>query len=477
MPYTKRAVGHHNTNNHQRDNITVQSLLSKLIVMALVSLILLAGGCSGFGTFYTALTPDPSDSSETTSTQTKAHDAFAELLADNTEQIASPIIEPDSSSEQIAKSISKSGKWIDHTIKKGQSLIGILSRYGVSPHTVNKLVHSSKLAKRLQTIRTGHQMQLLISDNKELLELEYNASRTDTIKISKTDSGFIANLVSSDVTRKQSFVYGEIHNSLFADAKAAGLPDTLIMRLAEIFAWDIDFALHIHDGDTFAVLYETLSIDGQPIGTGDILAAEFINHGKAYHAVRFKDRKGHVNYYTPDGKGLRQAFLRTPVKFSRISSRFSLGRKHPVLNRIRAHKGVDYAAPRGTPVRATGSGKITFRGRKGGYGKVVILKHGTRYSSLYAHLSNYRKGQRVGTTVKQGDIIGYVGSTGLATGPHLHYEFRVAGVHKNPLTVKLPKTVSIPKKQMVAFETQTTPLLNALNKQTSIMLASSSSNK
>ena len=172
------------------------------------------------------------------------------------------------------------------------------------------------------------------------------------------------------------------------------------MQLSDIFAWDIDFALNIHTGDRFSVLYEQLSIDGESIGNGDILAAEFKNNGKVYRAVRYKDSNGHVNYYSPEGEGLRQAFLRTPVKFTRISSRFSLGRKHPVLNRIRAHKGVDYAAATGTPIRATGMGKIIYRGRKGGYGKVIILKHGSRYTTLYAHLSNFRRGKRVGSTVK-----------------------------------------------------------------------------
>ncbi|HFD12482.1 MAG TPA: peptidase M23 [Crenotrichaceae bacterium] len=455
-------------------------IISKLIVVVLITQVLLVSGCSGFGTFNSILEPEQTNRVTTTGQLDKGESHSARPQIDHIEtssltntQQASPEPNP----ELLVAPVSKVENWITHTIKKGQSLVGILNQYGVSTSESNALVKSSKIARRLQTIQAGRQLRLLLADNKDLLELEYKSNQTETIKISKTDSGFVSNLVSADVTREQSYVYGKIHNSLFTDAKAAGLPDTLIMRLADIFAWDIDFALHIHNGDTFSVLYEQLSIDGKPIGTGDILAAEFINHGKVYRAVRYKDNNNHVNYYSPDGKGLRQAFLRTPVKFSRISSRFSLGRRHPVLNRIRAHKGVDYAAAKGTPVRATGAGKIIHRGRKGGYGKVVILKHGSKYSSLYAHLSNYRKGQHVGSSVKQGDIIGYVGSTGLATGPHLHYEFRVAGVHKNPLTVKLPKSISIPKQELLAFQSQTTPLLQELNKQTNIMLASSSTVK
>lgn len=448
----------------------MQYIISRLFVIVLVTQVLLVGGCSGFGTFNTALTREQSHTDQTDTPTLGANESFDALLADSIEQTSLANSSQSGSTSVVPGSHPQD--WVTHTIKKGQSLIGILTSYGVSTEEINSLVRSGRLSRRLQTIQAGHELRILISGDKELLELEYKVSQTETIKISKTDSSFILNIVSTNVTRKQSFVHGEIHYSLFADAKAAGLPDRLIMQLAEIFAWDIDFALNIRKGDTFSVLFEELSIDGKPIGPGDILAAKFINHGKTYRAVRYRDSNGHVNYYSPDGKGLRQAFLRTPVKFSRISSRFSLGRKHPVLNRIRAHKGVDYAAAKGTPVRATGHGKIIYRGRKGGYGKVVILKHGSKYTSLYAHLSNYKKGQHVGSIVKQGDIIGYVGSTGLATGPHLHYEFRVAGVHKNPLTVKLPKSGSVPKKEMGAFQTQAALLLQELNKQTNIMLAS-----
>lgn len=453
----------------------MHQIISKLLLIVLTTQVLLVSGCSGFGPFNSKNWP-----SQDSSTQPDIRDSLANKQpVDNQQQdlVSFEQAYSETSPVLIEAPVAKAKNWITHTIKRGQSVVSIVAQYGVSTTESDILIKSSGIAQRLKTIQTGRQLRLLIADNKELLELEYKKNQTETIKISKTDSGFISNIVSADVTREKSYVLGKINNSFFADAKTAGLPDTVIMRLAEIFAWDIDFALNIRKGDTFSVLYEELSIDGKSIGAGDILAAEFTNHGKDYRAVRYKDKNGHVNYYSPDGRGLRQAFLRTPVKFSRISSRFSLGRRHPVLNRIRAHKGVDYAASRGTPVRATGSGKIIHRSRKGGYGKVVILKHGSSYSSLYAHLSNYRRGQRVGSTVKQGDIIGYVGSTGLATGPHLHYEFRVAGVHKNPLTVRLPKSSSISKLELAAFQIQTTPILKELDKQANILVASSLSNK
>lgn len=238
------------------------------------------------------------------------------------------------------------------------------------------------------------------------------------------------------------------------------------MQLANIFAWDIDFALNLREGDQFSVIYEKLYINNQFIGPGKILAAKFINRGKSITAVRYKNPEGKVSYYTSGGDSMRKAFLRTPIDFARISSHFNLKRRHPVLNRIRAHKGVDYAARTGTPIKSAGDGKITYRGRKGGYGRVVIIQHGQKYSTLYAHMSKYRKGQSKGSRVKQGQVIGYVGKSGLASGPHLHYEFRVNGVHRNPLTVTLPNANPIQKKYKADFLAKSKVLLEQLEQLT-----------
>lgn len=240
-------------------------------------------------------------------------------------------------------------------------------------------------------------------------------------------------------------VQGTIDSSLQEAAKKARLPEPLVDQLTQIFAWDIDFAINLHPGDRFTVVYERGGFNG----ADDIVAAEFTNRGKTYRAVRYIDKEGYANYYTPDGNALQKAFLSTPVDFARISSGFSLHRRHPVLNRIRAHKGVDYAARTGTPVKATGAGEVSFLGRKGGYGQVVIIQHGDRYETVYAHLSDYKGGLRQGSRVRQGETIGFVGQTGLATGPHLHYEFRIDGVHQNPLTAKISN--SIPVKSGSAF--------------------------
>jgi murein DD-endopeptidase MepM/ murein hydrolase activator NlpD len=220
------------------------------------------------------------------------------------------------------------------------------------------------------------------------------------------------------------------------------------------------------------VLYEEQYLDGENIGGGNILAAEFVNHGNRYQAIRYTDAGGKTDYYSLDGKSMRKTFLRTPVEFSRISSRFSLGRKHPILNRIRAHKGVDYAASRGTPIKATGNGKIVHRGKKGGYGNTIAIQHGSKYSTLYAHMSKYRTALKTGSKVKQGQTIGYIGSSGLATGPHLHYEFRVNGTHRDPLKVKLPGADPLNKKYMDDFHAKAENLMAQIDLIRDIRLAS-----
>lgn len=252
---------------------------------------------------------------------------------------------------------------------------------------------------------------------------------------------------------------GTVSSSLSEAGKKAGLSETLMDQLTQIFAWDIDFATNLHNGDHFTVVYERGGFNG----ADDIVAAEFVNRGRTYRAVRYIDKDGYANYYTPEGNALQKAFLSTPVDFARVSSGFNLSRRHPVLNRIRAHKGVDYAARTGTPVKATGNGAIAFLGRKGGYGQVIIIKHGDRYETVYAHLSRYKTGLQEGSMVRQGDVIGYVGQTGLATGPHLHYEFRIDGVHKNPLTAQVSNSIPVKSATLADFNSQITDSLAKLN--------------
>ncbi len=253
--------------------------------------------------------------------------------------------------------------------------------------------------------------------------------------------------------------HGVIESSFTLAAQDAGLSEDLILQLTNIFAWDIDFATNLDQGDQFTVVYATDSDSNS-----QILAAEFANQGRILTAIRYKDDEGLVNYYSPEGKPMRKAFLSAPLDYLKISSGFDMHRRHPILNRIRAHKGIDYAARTGTPVKAAGDGEIIFCGNKGGYGQVLIVKHDERHETLYAHLSDFRKNLQAGDVVKQGEVIGYVGQTGLATGPHLHYEFRVAGEHRNPEALNIEKSDPLHGAMLADFKEKTRATLNQLNR-------------
>ena len=340
--------------------------------------------------------------------------------------------------------------WRRVTIRPGDTLYDLFQRLDLGPAQVQQVLSAGRAARRLARLIPGEELELRLEGG-QLQELVYYPDSQRMLRLVREHGRFKAEMSERprDVWLGQASAV--IENSLFEAARKAGLSDRLTMELAEIFGWDIDFALDIRKGDRFSVLYEEFYRNGERIGEGHIVAAEFVNQGKTFRAVRYTTPDGRTDYYTPEGRSVRRAFLRTPVQFTRISSRF--GRRfHPVLNRMRVHKGVDYAAPRGTPVRAAGDGKVIFRGRKGGYGKVVIIQHGQRYSTLYAHLNGFARGIRAGKRVRQGQTIAYVGSTGLATGPHLHYEFRVNGVHRNPLTVRLPQAAPLKKAYRDQFQ-------------------------
>ena len=317
-------------------------------------------------------------------------------------------------------------------VKPGESTSDILSK--LNAYQSHKVVSASKDKSHMMVITTDKPREFkgfLSSDFETTRPLHFGR------RFNRYTHKFnMMNLAS---------VQGTIRTSLGDAARKANLSEPLLDQLTQIFAWDIDFAINLHPGDRFTVVYEKGGFNG----ADDIVAAEFTNRGRTYRAVRYIDKDGYANYYSPEGNPLQKAFLSTPVDFARISSGYSLHRRHPVLNRIRAHKGVDYAARTGTPVKATGAGAISFLGRKGGYGQVVIIQHGDRYETVYAHLSGYKGGLRQGSRVRQGEVIGYVGQTGLATGPHLHYEFRIDGMHQNPLTAKV--STSTPVKSGSAY--------------------------
>ncbi|HHH36928.1 MAG TPA: peptidase M23 [Gammaproteobacteria bacterium] len=355
------------------------------------------------------------------------------------------------------------GQWRTATVKQGDNLSLIFKRLGLSAAQLQQIVDLGEPTRALRRLYPGDTLRFNIDPQGRLLALIHEVSPTTTLRILRQDAGFQARLIERHPERRIRYASATIDNALFLAAQKAGLSDNITMELAGIFGWDIDFSLDIRKGDSFTVVYEELYLNGEKLRDGNILAAEFINRGRIHRAVRFTDDRGRSDYYSPDGRSMRKAFLRSPVAFTRISSRFSLGRRHPILHHIRAHKGVDYAAPRGTPIKATGDGKVVFKGTKGGYGKTIVIQHGSRYSTLYAHMSGFARGIRTGRRVRQGQVIGYVGSTGLATGPHLHYEFRVNGIHRNPLTVKLPDASPLPRRYLREFRRQAQPLLAQLD--------------
>ena len=327
--------------------------------------------------------------------------------------------------------------WKSTRVKKGDTLYVILKRLGLNTAAATLIARSDN-SDPLVRLVPGKTLHILSKDGRIGDEYIYENTPLTWVHAKRTDNSYeiVSKILPTTIHIRK--VNGEVISSLYAAAKVAGISDTLIMNMTEIFGWDIDFALNVQPGDRFKLIFEDVYVNGSKRSHGDILAAEFVNNGKTYRAIASRDKDGELRYYSPDGKSMQKTFLRTPVKFSRISSRFTKARYHPVLKKTRAHKGVDYAAGRGTPVRATATGRVIHAGRKGGYGNTVIISHGSTYSTLYAHLSSYSRGIAKGSKVKQGQTIGRVGSTGLASGPHLHYEFRINGKHVNPLTFRQP---------------------------------------
>ena len=324
------------------------------------------------------------------------------------------------------------------------------------------MTRSKPLAKKLARIAPRQEIEFYVDTKSRVTRLVHRPDRIRSLHVSRDGDIFTFEEIVELPDVSVASAAGVIDSSLFEAGQRAGLSDNLIMRMAEIFGWDVDFALDIRPGDRFALVFEEQFKHGEKIGEGPIIAAEFTNRDRRIRAVRYVDPTGRTDFFSPDGRSMRKAFLRTPVDFSRISSRFSFNRRHPILHKMRAHRGVDYAAPRGTSVRASGDGRVVFAGRNGGYGRTIILQHGSAYTTLYAHLSRFSKGVRPGKRVEQGQVIGYVGSTGLATGPHLHYEFRVRGVHRDPLKVRLPQAAPLAEGYMADFREKSKPLLAKL---------------
>jgi len=353
--------------------------------------------------------------------------------------------------------------WREERIHRGDTVASVLARLQVNDPKASSYLRAARDVRSLYHLVPGRTVRAVTTEDGALVSLRYLHGDGTELTVQRDGDAFLASEEPVQTESELMMASGEIETSLFAATDRAGMSDTVAIQLADIFSSEVDFHRDLRPGDRFSVVYEALYSNGEFIRTGRIVAAEFSNDGQVYRAVYFEDSRGHGGYYTPDGKNVRKAFLRSPLEFSRISSGFSTARFHPVLRTWRAHKGVDYAAPVGTRVKATAIGRVQFVGIKGGYGKVVILQHNNGYSTLYGHLSRFPKGIHVGQRVQQGELIGYVGMTGLATGPHLHYEFRINGVHQNPLRLALPPGPPITGELRPAFEQARAPLLERLD--------------
>jgi murein DD-endopeptidase MepM/ murein hydrolase activator NlpD len=367
-----------------------------------------------------------------------------------------------SASSQPAHEASLGFSTIEVVVSRNDTMDRLFRRFELNLSDLATLRNLPELRNEVDRLKPGELLRLTHRGG-DLIGLERKLSDSETLKVTRDANGFSSDVLENPLEVQRRTASATIQNSLFQAASDADLPDRVAFDLAEIFQYDIDFVLDIQPGDRFTVVYEEIFQDGEPLRVGKILAAKFVNDGREYRAVRYVDAGGQGEYFSPDGKSLRKAFIRAPVQFSRVSSRFNPARHHPVLNRIRAHKGVDYAAPVGTPVRAAGEGRVKFAGRQGGYGNVVELEHGSGVVTVYGHLSRFASQLRRGQHVDLGQVIAYVGMTGLATGPHLHYEYRVHGVHKNPQTVPLPDAEPIPAAEEDRFLLATADLVNLLD--------------
>lgn len=343
------------------------------------------------------------------------------------------------------------GYWREERIQRGDTLGSVLSRLGIDDVAAQNFLRNDARARPLYQLKPGKAVRVQADDNGRLLALSYLAQDGDLLSVKRAGDGFSAESAPPAFATRLQLRSSEIQSSLFAAADAVGLPDAVTMQLAEIFSGEVDFLHDLRRGDRFAVVYEMRELDGQSVGAGRIVAAEFVNKGNVYRAFSWQAPDGSDGYYAQDGKSLRKAFMRSPLEFTRITSGFSLARFHPFLQTWRAHKGVDFAAPTGTPVHATGDGKVATAGRQNGYGNVVILQHNGAFSTVYAHLSRFAAGMKPGARVAQGDVIGYVGQTGWATGPHLHYEFRVNNEQRNPMTIALPTAQPLPAAALAGY--------------------------
>lgn len=343
--------------------------------------------------------------------------------------------------------------WTEHEVQAGDNLSAIFIKVGLDAQDMYKVLNSNEEAQVLNKLYPGYQLSFNISEPGTLSQLKVLKSPIDGYLFTLDKDGYQVEPIQRIPEIIETFKEGVINDSLFMAGQKADIPAVSIMEMADIFGGVIDFILDPREGDNFSIVYEEKYLDGEFIGNGEIVAAQFTNQGSQYTAFRYESADGEVGYYNPEGESMRKAFLRTPLDVFRISSNFNLSRKHPILNTIRAHRGTDYAAPRGTPVRATSDGVVTWAARNGSFGKLIVIQHNGQFETKYAHLNDYAQDLKKGSRVRQGEVIGYVGTTGGSTGPHLHYEFLVNGEHKDPAKMldQMPKSNSLDPSELPRF--------------------------
>lgn len=413
--------------------------------VGIVGIALLFGGMTAFGTVQQS--DEPEINPETVIEELAL--SFGESLIDDTDQVY----------------------WREERFARGDTFMSFLNRLGVNSEDARTIVRQNGGAQFFRTIGPGMSVQAETSAQGDLYTLRLLSGRDSVVGLKREGDRFTEFDEAIPLTRSVQLSAGAISSSLFGSTDAAGLPDAIATQIAEIFSGDVDFHRDLRRGDRFSVVYEMYYHGGQAVKTGRVLAAEFVNNGRSFRAAWYEDKDGRGSYYAPDGKSLRKAFLRSPLEFSRVTSGFSR-RFHPILKQWRQHKGVDYGAPSGTRIRATADGIVDFVGRKGGYGNTVVLRHHAGITTLYAHMKGFGQGIRRGARVEQGQVIGYVGATGWATGPHLHYEFHVHGVHRNPLTIAMPSADPLPANKIREFKEQVQPNLAQLDFLSDVRVAS-----
>jgi murein DD-endopeptidase MepM/ murein hydrolase activator NlpD len=388
-----------------------------------------------------------------------------------------PLIKPSATANQLPRpgdlernALLAQGDALTLTVRSGDTLDQLFRRNNLSIGDLAAMVTLPDAKSNLTKIKPGNRFEI-IHDGSRVLSLTRELNESQELWIKRDGEGFTAEMIDLETEVRMTGAHGVIDSSLFEAGADAGISDAVTMEMAGKFQWDIDFNLDVRKGDSFTVVYEEIWRNGVKLKDGDIIAAEYVNRGTSFRAARYLDASGNVDYYTPEGLNVRKAFLRNPIPIVRISSGFNPNRLHPILNTIRAHRGVDYAAPTGTQVFASSDGKVIARGVNGSYGNRIELQHGGNVTTLYAHLSRFGN-FRVGSRVKQGDVIGYVGATGGATGPHLHYEYRVNGVHQNPRTVDLPPAAPIAAEYRDDFKASAAKVWHQLDLYQGSLLAS-----